>query len=124
LDNNGRPLLYEALIAEDRSYGERIFLRAQSDCNIEHALRTLFHSTNEQVKKVTMEIPVESLEIKPLNQDDTNAESHENGSGMNTKESNKSPEEKEMERFHNALGHVLDLASKNRVTESEAEIEN
>jgi hypothetical protein len=116
--------LYEAIIAEDRSHGHMVFLKQQSQFDLEHALRTLLQSTNELVKKVIMDTPAESLEVEPLNQDDTNADAHGDESGQHTKESNQSLGEKEMERYYHALGHVLDLASKNRVIERETEIES
>jgi hypothetical protein len=66
--------VYGAVIAEDRSQGNRIFLRALSQYNIETALRDLLSLTNDLVKDVIKDIPikglgVKGLEIKPLNQD-------------------------------------------------------
>ena len=70
-----------------------------------------------------MDTPAESLEVKPLKQNDPNAKAYGDGSGQDTKESEQSLEEKHMERFHHSLWHVINLASKNRLTESEVEIE-
>jgi hypothetical protein len=66
--------IYGAVIAEDRSQGNRIFLRALSQYNIETALRDLLSLTNDLVKEVIKDIPVKGLEvkgleIKPVNQD-------------------------------------------------------
>jgi hypothetical protein len=76
--------VYGAAVAEDRSQGNRIFLRALSQYNIETALRNLLSLTNDLVKDVIKDTPlkglevkgleVKGLEIKPVNQDFTSAE--------------------------------------------------
>jgi hypothetical protein len=61
--------VYGAVIAEDRSQGNRIFLRALSQYNIETALRDLLSLTNDLVKEVIKDTPVKSVEVKAVNQD-------------------------------------------------------
>jgi hypothetical protein len=61
--------VYGAVIAEDRNQGNRIFLRALSQYNIETALRDLLSLTNDLVKEVIKDISIKGLEVKPVNQD-------------------------------------------------------
>jgi hypothetical protein len=75
--------VYGAVIAEERSQGNRIFLRALSQYNIETALRDLLSLTNDLVKDVIMDIPIKGLGVKAVNQDAVNVGPKRVESGQN-----------------------------------------
>jgi hypothetical protein len=108
--------LYTAVIAEHRSQGDKIFLKAQYWHNVKRALLDLLSLTTELVHEVITDTPVSSLRIKPLGkpliQDNINVEAHGGETEEDVNKPNHSPEEEEMKRFHHALGHVIDLVSK------------
>ncbi|KAG9525349.1 hypothetical protein KCU93_g5976, partial [Aureobasidium melanogenum] len=97
---------YQAVIAQDRSEGNRIFLRSQFNKEPELALRRLLELTSDMVCKASRKIPTEALEVKPLDKDTNNTQD------KSTNKWKASIEEIEMKRFHKALGHVLDQASR------------
>jgi len=104
---------FEAFIAEDRSQGNKIFMKSSSIGSHEGALRLLLYMTTTLMKKMLEGQPVELPEVKPF------VQSTANGNGLDEKETAKgvneleqSPEQIKMKRFHNALGHVIDLAAR------------
>ncbi|KAG9740740.1 hypothetical protein KCU73_g9118, partial [Aureobasidium melanogenum] len=97
---------YQAVIAQDRSEGNRIFLTSQFNEKPELALHRLLELTSDMVCKASTEIPTEALEVKPLDKDTNKTQD------KSTNKRKASLEEIEMKRFHNALGHVLDQASR------------
>lgn len=98
---------YQAVVAQDRSEGNRIFLRSQYyNEKPGLAMRNLLDLTSDMVCKASREIPTEALDVKPLDKDTNKTQD------KSTNKRKASLEEVEMKRFHNALGHVLDQASR------------
>ncbi|KAG9518918.1 hypothetical protein KCV07_g5223, partial [Aureobasidium melanogenum] len=98
---------YQAVIAQDRDEGNRIFLKSQFNEKLELALHRLLELTSDMVCKASTEVPTEALDVKPLDKDTNKTQD------KSTNKRKASLEEIEMKRFHNALGHVLDQASRN-----------
>ncbi|KAG9596454.1 hypothetical protein KCU77_g2823, partial [Aureobasidium melanogenum] len=105
---------YEAVIAEDRSQGCKIFLKASCPGSHEVALRSLLYKTSIMMDGLLKGVPVQRLQVKSIGQATTNAKAisgKETTQGIDELE--QSLEEVEMKRLHKALGHVIDLASIN-----------
>lgn len=110
---------FEAIIAEDRSMGTRVFVKASSLGTHEAALRLLLDITSDMMKKELKDQSAQLLDVKHMYPDITSTQTNSNGPvktsnkpNQNTNKLAKSPEEVEMIRFHNALGRVIDLASR------------
>jgi hypothetical protein len=105
--------LYEAFIAEDRSNGNKIFLKAISYTSIEDALCELLILTSDLVKKVVKGVSLGDLEVEPLNksidQDDTDTEDHEDYPKRPVKKQKQTQSVKD--EFIRAMAHLHRLKS-------------
>ncbi|KAG9962045.1 hypothetical protein KCU61_g5000, partial [Aureobasidium melanogenum] len=105
---------YEAVIAASRNQGCKIFLKASCPGSHEAALRSLLYKTSIMMDGLLKGVPVQRLQVKSIGQATTNAKAisgKETTQGIDELE--QSLEEVEMKRLHKALGHVIDLASRN-----------
>jgi hypothetical protein len=110
---------FEAIIAEDRSMGTRVFVKASSLGTYEAALRLLLDMTSDMMKAELEDQSAQLLNVKHLDPDITSTQQNNNETVKSTKKptqnTNKlvqSPEEVEVIRFHNTLGRVIDRASR------------
>ena len=102
---------YNAFIAEARGQSDKIFLRSLGP-SLEQALLNLLCLTNVRVGSVTKDVPVDSVQAKHLKQNVTKPKGQEAETGQNISEPQQSSEEEATRNFHQALGRLLDMVSK------------
>jgi len=96
----------QAIVAEARSRGDRIFLKSHVTESQEQALRDLLEKVTNLVRIVVKDTPVSPLNVKPLNQNDTKANNQGVEPEKGVKKSESSPKDEELKVSHN-LYHAL-----------------
>lgn len=96
----------QAVIAEDRNQGNRIFLKSQAHGSHEHALRDLLYSATKLVGYVVKNAPATHLQVNPLNQNEIKTNHRVDRSEKEVKKPNQSSKDEELKVSHN-LYHAL-----------------
>lgn len=96
----------QAIVAEDRGRGDRIFLKSHVTESQEQALRDLLERVTNLVRIVVKDTPVSPLNVKSLNQNEFKIKDHGDASGKEVKKPQQSPKDEELKVSHN-LYHAL-----------------
>ena len=90
----------QAVIAEDRTQGNKIFLKSRAHGSHEHALRDLLCSVTKLVGDVIKDTPATALQVKHLNQINIKTNDYGDKSEKEVKKPKQSPKDEELKVSH------------------------